>query len=392
MTQASDLGTIANLAGAAYRAAVNNNVKAIASQNAGASAPSPTYPGLPWWDTTNSLIKFRNDTNTAWVTVAYYNGTTFIPYLSGAALDVIATRKSALSQTIDPTANNDSSGGYAVGSFWVNVQQDKAFICVDASVGGAVWTQIGGDGQASSVSGIRGLRLSNSSTAPNTTINIAPGSIPTHDKTSSITLSSTLSKRINASWQSGSGNGGLDTGSLASSTWYSKWLIQRPDTGAVDALFSRSTTSPVMPSNYTLRARLGWVYSNGSGVIDQFRQDGDYFYWWNGLIQYFGTPQVSPSGDLIVLRAPPLTRPMFSASGTAGSARNLLITSPDLQNNIAATTVYTLKVFGSSVPTVEMLPPVFVTDSSSRLRFRGSDAVNLFLNVHGWVDHREQGV
>lgn len=46
--------------------------------------------------------------------------------------------------TIDPTINDDSSDGYSVGSVWVNTSTDKAFTCVDATAGAAVWSTGGG--------------------------------------------------------------------------------------------------------------------------------------------------------------------------------------------------------------------------------------------------------
>jgi hypothetical protein len=41
--------------------------------------------------------------------------------------------------TSDPTVNDDSNDGYVVGSQWVNTTGDKFFICVDNTVGAAVW-------------------------------------------------------------------------------------------------------------------------------------------------------------------------------------------------------------------------------------------------------------
>ncbi len=47
--------------------------------------------------------------------------------------------KANLAAATDPTVNSDSSAGYAVGSLWINTTLDKVFVCVDASVGAAVW-------------------------------------------------------------------------------------------------------------------------------------------------------------------------------------------------------------------------------------------------------------
>ena len=57
--------------------------------------------------------------------------------------------------TTAPTATDDSSAGYAVGSRWIDTTNNLEYVCVDASVGAAVWIEttqqaagvlIGGDG------------------------------------------------------------------------------------------------------------------------------------------------------------------------------------------------------------------------------------------------------
>ncbi|MCD5977211.1 phage tail-collar fiber domain-containing protein [Pseudomonas quasicaspiana] len=53
------------------------------------------------------------------------------------------------------------------------------------------------------------------------------------------------------------GAGGLDTGSLAVSTWYSVWVAWGG--AGVTGLLSLSQTVPVLPAGYTLCARVGWV-------------------------------------------------------------------------------------------------------------------------------------
>ncbi|KKK63009.1 hypothetical protein LCGC14_2998600, partial [marine sediment metagenome] len=50
--------------------------------------------------------------------------------------------KSNLAATVDPTANEDSGDGYAVGSIWINTTTPKIFQCVTAAVGAADWNQI----------------------------------------------------------------------------------------------------------------------------------------------------------------------------------------------------------------------------------------------------------
>ena len=68
MTQSTFPYSIANESGAAFRADVNLGYTAIASLNAGTTAPSPTFAQMFWADTANGLLKQRNQANSAWVT------------------------------------------------------------------------------------------------------------------------------------------------------------------------------------------------------------------------------------------------------------------------------------------------------------------------------------
>ena len=56
--------------------------------------------------------------------------------ISAAASGGVLNNHSA---TTAPTVSDDSSDGYAVGSIWIDVTADEAYICVDASPGAAVW-------------------------------------------------------------------------------------------------------------------------------------------------------------------------------------------------------------------------------------------------------------
>lgn len=91
--------------GATYRQDVNNALLAIATWNSGATAPATPYAGLPWWDTANNLVKRRNSANTAWVTVASYDGTTWIPYAAGVPLDQVAQTDTAQTFTAAQRGN-----------------------------------------------------------------------------------------------------------------------------------------------------------------------------------------------------------------------------------------------------------------------------------------------
>lgn len=121
-----------------------------------------------------------------------------------------------------------------------------------------------------------GLTLSNNSVDPTNDIDIAAGSAASDGTTPFVmSLASLITKRLDALWVVGTGNGGRDTGTIADTT-YHMWLIQRSDTGVVDALFSTSATSPTMPANYDRKRRIGSVIREG-GAIVSFEQNGDVF-------------------------------------------------------------------------------------------------------------------
>ena len=96
------------------------------------------------------------------------------------------------------------------------------------------------------------------------------------------------------------GANGLDTGTIAASTWYSVWAIWNGTTTA--GLLSLSTTAPTMPSGYTHKALVGMMLTDGTG--NKFPL---------GFIQYGREWQYKPAAGSNLTAAPVL------ASGSAGT-------------------------------------------------------------------------
>lgn len=101
------------------------------------------------------------------------------------------------------------------------------------------------------------------------------------------------------------GANGLDTGIIATSTWYSVWVIYNGTTTA--GLISASPTTPTLPAGYTYKTRVGWIRTDTGGTPHplSFKQVGRKAQYITGV----GTNLPS----LPVL-----------ASGTAGSASALV--------------------------------------------------------------------
>lgn len=123
---------------------------------------------------------------------------------------------------------------------------------------------------------ISGLTLSNNATDADHDLDIAAGKCRSLADDANITIAA-ITKRIDAAWAVGTGEGGLDTGTVANNTAYAVHAIRRSDTGVSDVLISASFSAPTMPADYDQRRLIGFVRTDGSANIVAFTQVGDYF-------------------------------------------------------------------------------------------------------------------
>jgi hypothetical protein len=113
---------------------------------------------------------------------------------------------------------------------------------------------------------------------------VAPGIAADSTNADMLNLPVAISKTTGA-WTVGNGGGGLDTGTIAASTWYHVYEIKRPDTQLVDVCVSANASTPVLggggyiPANYTTFRRLGSMKTNASSQWIAFVQIGDEFIW-----------------------------------------------------------------------------------------------------------------
>ena len=171
---------------------------------------------------------------------------------------------------------------------------------------------------------IDGLVLSNNSSDSDHDIDISAGMCRDGADATNIILSSAITKRIDASWAVGTNNGGLDTGTVTTSTWYHVWAIRRSDTGVVDVLFSTSATAPTMPGSYDQKRRIGAVLTDGSSNIIAFLQrPGGYFDWVTPIIVNDASPTASDAGEAYTVSVPPSTLALVCVNATASDAASV---------------------------------------------------------------------
>ena len=119
--------------------------------------------------------------------------------------------------------------------------------------------------------------LAMSTAGSSATLSIAAGQATDSTNAQNITLAA-IAKTTSA-WAVGTGNGCLDTGAIANSTWYHFYAILRTDTGVTDVLCSTSASAPTMPTSYSFKRRIGSGKTDGSAQWIAFTQTGDWFYW-----------------------------------------------------------------------------------------------------------------
>jgi hypothetical protein len=233
---------------------------------------------------------------------------------------------------------------------------------------------------------IDGLILSNNTGDAAHDIDISPGEVRSITNDADIILISSLTKRIDAAWAEGTGEGGMDSGAVAPSSWYHVFLIKRTDNGTVDALFSASPDSPVMPADYNCKQRIMSVKTDGSSNIIPFHQSGDWVTWDNAVTDVGAV--AGPANELVTLPSVP--------TGIAVRARiRIKAVSATVEDEYSArepnvttgsqayviTQVANVAVWSSEVPVL--------TNTSAQVIHNATDAaVTCSLVVNGWIDPR----
>lgn len=130
------------------------------------------------------------------------------------------------------------------------------------------------------------ITIANNATDANNDIDFSAGNGVLDDGSGQVLLSSTLVKRLDASWVAGTNQGGLFSGSKANSTKYYEFAITN---GTInDAGFDISPTGANIPSGYKGSYR-GMVKTDSSGNILPFKQTKNKTLLTSPITEYSGT-------------------------------------------------------------------------------------------------------
>lgn len=235
---------------------------------------------------------------------------------------------------------------------------------------------------------IDGLITSRNGTTPNTKIDVSAG--VAMDSTNAVMISSSSTLTIDTA---GTGANGLDAGTLAASTWYHVYIIQKADR-TVAALASTSASAPTMPSGYSYKRRIGSVRTDASVHFLAYVQVGDEFIWAAPIVDKNGVA-VPTTATLFALTVPTGVQIWARLRGAmvagASSSNTMLFQSPDETSAIAGATVGNADVAATNTTAVlnSQFNIIVRTDTSAQVRWSASAASGTgYVTTFGWFDQR----
>jgi len=244
---------------------------------------------------------------------------------------------------------------------------------------------------------LSGMGLSNATDTEHD-ITVAVGEVRDNANAVDIVLASAMTKRIDATWASGSGNGGLASGvSIATNTWYHVHAIVV--SGSVDIGFDTSVTAANLVANNSASAfrRIGAVLTDGSSNILNFIQDGDEFIFKAQIVNInataIGTSRVTQAVST------PLgvqTRAILGLVGQVASSNSgvrVTLTHPDVTD--ATPTNQNANNAGENSSnnngTHAGGTHIVLTNTSSQVAIRQSFDSTVSMNTNGYYDRRGKG-
>ena len=255
--------------------------------SSGGGVPGPTGPGYTATSATSLTIPPSVPTTIALTTQGG------LAYLIGSRVRIVENARpttvwmegpvtaytsssGAMQVSVDTIASGSGGGGpYTDWNLSVAGQVGAAGATGATGAQGPQGIQ-GPSGTSTALRGhIGGLIISASGSTASYTVG-AGEACPDNSLTQLMSLASSTTKTLTA-WVAGTGNGSLDTGTIATATWYHVHLIAHADGSAVDLLISLSATAPTLPSGYTLRRRIGSIRVTSTGNVYNIIQVGDKF-------------------------------------------------------------------------------------------------------------------
>ena len=186
-----------------------------------------------------------------------------------------------------------------------------------------------------------------------------------------------------------SGANGLDTGSVATSTWYSVWVIYNGTT--VAGLLSTSASAPTLPSGYTYKARVGWVRTDGSSNLWRTIQYGNRAQWVTPAAGFQSMASGTSSGAWLAVATgayAPSSSSAIVVGMYKGNVNGIVAAHPNNAISLPTTSASTAVIWsGSNASTgiPGMVQALMMLESTNIYWFSDNATTNLY--AQGWIDN-----
>lgn len=234
-----------------------------------------------------------------------------------------------------------------------------------------------------------GFTLSNDGTAPNTTLDIAPGQCRDSANAVNIILTTAFTKKTGGSWVAGSGNNGMGVGlTVAASTWYHVFAILNG--GNPDIYFDTLVAGTNAPAGTTALRRIGSVKTNASSAIMAFVQLGNEIIWVTPYTEYSNVGLLASVSSIGLGGVPPGLKVIAKVRQFASNAAlGILLQSSDEASCIANTTITGMNDMyeaSSGNPVASNLIVRTSTGALVKSSAQAAVAAGYWLFTVGWAD------
>ncbi len=241
---------------------------------------------------------------------------------------------------------------------------------------------------------IAGLVPSNAADADHD-ITISTGSASDSTNKKKLSLTSAITKQLDATFAEGNNAGGLFTGTIAADTTYHLFIIQKDSDGSIDAGFDTSVIAANIPTGFTAFRRVFSVDTNASANIRPFNAieitGGGINHLLDGRRQDVNDTAPGTSANIAVLSVPIDIEvlALMSAELTEPATVSIIITSVSATDVAPAVGVRDLQVSAAGETSIINLERM--TNTLGQIRYRSSVGTGLTafrITLMGWTDFR----
>lgn len=318
----------------------------------------------------------------------------FTPEQEAQLLDLLAVNNKTISDLeSSPTITGDMLTPVETGSgtFAASINNLKNFIATPATTTNRGISYLNNP-----------ITIANNALDLNNDIDFSAGNAPLDDGSGQVLLTSTLVKRLDATWSAGTGNGGLFNGTAVPKANSTKYYLFAITNGTInDAGFDSSPNGANIPAGYKGSYR-GMIKTDSSGNILAFKQTRNKFLLASQITEFSGTVD-STYTNLTSTNVPlkgeieAIVNLYLDISASEPNGRSIIF--KDLVSLQQKQVIMLRPVSGGATVTMfSVMPDVIIgLNSNGQFQYKAADAMTgidsalslgtFQIKLNGWIDN-----